>query len=274
MITADLHTHTFFSADGREDMRNMIEKAIELKMTHYGTSEHFDYDFMRRNVWIDGKPVREIDAPAYFKRARRLQKEYAGKINYLVGCEFAYDQSNYCKLLYQNIEKQYKPDYIINSAHLCLGGDCYAPEFFEGKSKELTYNAYLYVVLESLDAPYPYDIVGHIGYCSRNAKYPDPKLRYTEYKDVIDKILKKIIAYDKILEINTSSKTAGSAFLPDTDILQKYYDLGGRNVIFSSDAHNAARIGEKRETVASALKEIGFTHITVPCKGKRILLEF
>lgn len=267
MIRCDLHTHTFFSADGRQDMRAMIEKAVSLGLRYYGTSEHFDYDYIAKNVLIRGEAVRQIDAAAYFTRARRLQKEYAAKISYLAGCEFAYDDSTAMQDKYAGIAETYKPDFVINSVHTCLGKDCYFPDFFEGKSKAYAYNAYLYRVLESLDAPYPYDVVAHIGYCSRNATYADPKLRYEDFADILDAILGKIILSDKILEVNTSAKTAGSPFLPDTDILRRYYELGGRKVLFSSDAHDGTRIGDKREIVSAALKDIGFTHITLPVCG-------
>ena len=273
MIRTDLHTHTFFSADGRQDMRVMLEKAISLGFKYYGTSEHFDYDYVAKHVKIGGKEVRQIDADAYFSRGRALQNEYKGKKCYLVGAEFAYDDSSRAQEKYCEAAEKYSPDFIINSVHTCLGRDCYFPEFFAGKSKEFAYNAYLFRILESLDAPYPYDIVAHIGYCSRNAKYPDPKLRYRDFSDVLDAILKKIIAKNKILEVNTSAKTAGSPFIPDTDILQRYFGLGGRKVLFSSDAHDETRIGEKREIVSEALKKIGFTHVTLPIRGKYIAEE-
>ena len=163
MIRTDLHTHTFFSADGRQDMRVMLEKAISLGFKYYGTSEHFDYDYVAKHVKIGGKEVRQIDADAYFSRGRALQNEYKGKICYLVGAEFAYDDSSRAQEKYCEAAEKYSPDFIINSVHTCLGRDCYFPEFFAGKSKEFAYNAYLFRILESLDAPYPYDIVAHIG---------------------------------------------------------------------------------------------------------------
>lgn len=267
MIRTELHTHTLFSADGREDLRAMLDAAVRLGLQNFGTSEHFDYDYIAKRVRIDGKEVRQIDAPAYFSRARTLQKEYRGKIRYLVGCEFGYDDTSFVQERYREIAERFRPDFIINSVHTCLGKDCYFADFFAGKSKQYAYNAYLYRVLESLEAPYPYDVVAHIGYCSRHAPYPDPKLRYEEFADVLDAILKEIVRRGKILEVNTSSKTAGSPFLPDTDILRRYRELGGRKVLFASDAHDSSRIGEKRDLVCSALRELGFDCLTVPDRG-------
>lgn len=267
MIYADIHTHTTFSPDGRSGIRDMIERARAIGLKIYGVSEHFNYDYDRLQLEIDGQQVPPIDEEAYFSCIRPLQREYAGKLRLLAGAEFGYDHDGRTQERYARTAERYKPDFVINSIHTCLGMDCYFPHYCEGRSKAFAYNAYLYRVLESLDAEYPYDIVAHIGYCSRNATYPDPKLRYSDFSDVLDEILKRIIAKGKILEANTSSKTAGSDFIPDTDIFARYYELGGRRISFASDAHDTSRIGEKREVVSAALKKIGFTHLTIPCRG-------
>ena len=191
MILTDIHTHTKFSVDGRSDIRDMIHRAVSLGLTYYGISEHFNYDYDRLRLQIDGELVPPIDEKAYFSCARKLQKEYSNKLTLLVGAEFGYDDASSTLLRYMDTAEKYSPDFIVNSVHTCLGMDCYFPHYCNGKSKEYAYNAYLYRVLESLDAPYPYDIVAHIGYCSRNATYPDAKLRYEDFFDVLDLILKR-----------------------------------------------------------------------------------
>ena len=273
MILTDIHTHTKFSVDGRSDIRDMIHRAVSLGLTYYGISEHFNYDYDRLRLQIDGELVPPIDEKAYFSCARKLQKEYSNKLTLLVGAEFGYDDASSTLLRYMDTAEKYSPDFIVNSVHTCLGMDCYFPHYCNGKSKEYAYNAYLYRVLESLDAPYPYDIVAHIGYCSRNATYPDAKLRYEDFSDVLDLILKRIIQKGKILEVNSSAKTAGSPFIPDTDILSRYFELGGRMISFASDAHDTERIADKRDTVVAALKKIGFTYLTVPNKGNYLKIE-
>lgn len=273
MILTDIHTHTKFSADGRSTIDEMIGKALELGLSWYGIAEHFNYDYDRLHLVIDGQAVPPIDERAYFTRARELQRELQGKIRLLVGAEFGYDNANSTLQRYIETEQEYSPDFVVNSVHTCLGMDCYFPHYCSGKSKEYAYNAYLYRVLESLDAPYRYDIVAHIGYCSRNATYPDAKLRYEDFSDVLDEILKRIIARGKILEVNSSAKTAGSPFIPDTDILERYFQLGGRMVSFASDAHDTSRVADRRDVVVAALKKIGFTYLTVPDKGNYLHIE-
>ena len=51
----------------------------------------------------------------------------------------------------------------------------------------------------------------------------------------IDEILQVIIQKDKILEVNSSTKGMGLSVTSE-EILQRYYQLGGRKISFASDA--------------------------------------
>ena len=55
--------------------------------------------------------------------------------------------------------------------------------------------------------------------------------------------------------------------------MRRYYQLGGRKISFGSDAHGPDRIAEKWDEVVAMLKNIGFTYITVPCRGEHIKVE-
>lgn len=271
MILTDVHTHSTFSADGISPLSEMVACAKRKGLRYYGVSEHFDYDYQEQHILVHGKEINYVDARAYFTAARQMQQEENGEtFTLLVGGEFGFAKLERCYEKYAQVIETYQPDFIVNSAHTCDGHDCYFPEYCAGKPKALAYGRYLQAVRDSLDAPYHYDIVAHIGYVSRNAPYEDKKFRYSEFADLIDDILTTVVAKGKILEVNSSSRGAGSEFLPDTDILCRYFELGGRKVSFASDAHNTERIAEKRETVVAELKKIGFTHITVPVCGKEV----
>ena len=127
MISADIHTHTKFSADGTCDMEDMIEAAISAGLEYYGISEHFNYEYDRLHLKIDGEEVPPIDEKAYFTRARSMQKKYAGKIKLLAGAEFGFDDNSRTQERYIQTVEKYKPDFVINSIHVCLGMDCYFP---------------------------------------------------------------------------------------------------------------------------------------------------
>lgn len=271
MILTDFHTHTEFSADSQAPIEEMIETAIKKGLKYYGISEHINYDYDECGLKFHDQE--EIDPDKYFERARFLQEKYKKDITLLVGAEFGFNDSENCKNRYLKFYEKYSPDYVVNGVHTCLNEECYFPEFSKNREKRYAYGEYFKCVLESIDAPYHYDIVAHIGYCSRNAVYEDKKIRYAEYSQILDKILTKIIEKDKILEVNTSSRSAGSEFIPDTDILQRYFDLGGRKISFGSDAHFPERICEKYQLVINALKEIGFTCLTIPLFNEHVKIE-
>lgn len=269
MLLTDVHNHSKFSTDGKSLLEDMVETARGKGLRYFGISEHFDYDYIALGLKIHGFEPPYTDADAYFKKAAELKERYNdSRFTFLAGGELGFCEKSRCFDEYSQLIEKYSPDFIVNSVHTVDGQDCWFADYFEGKTKEQAYRAYLEAVLKSLSASYRYDIVAHLGYCSRNAKYPDPKLRYEDFKDVIDEILNTVVQKGKILEVNSSSRGAGSSFLPDTDILARYFELGGRLISFGSDAHSTDRICDKRGEVVDALAKIGFKYVTVPtCAG-------
>jgi len=268
MILTDMHTHSAYSADGRSPLCDMVTAAQKRGVRYYGINEHFDYDYRAQSITYCGRTIPMTDAEKYFDEIRRLQQTaQTADFRLLAGGEFGFAPLARCFEEYGELVERFRPDYVINSVHTCDGEECMSPEYFTGKSKDYAYRAYLNRVRESLEVPYPYDIVAHIGYVSRKAPYADPKIRYEDYANEYDDILKTLIAKGKILEINTSPRGAQSVFLPDCDILRRYRSLGGTLVSYGSDAHETTRICDKREEVITALKQIGYTHLTVPVCG-------
>lgn len=268
----DLHTHTTFSYDGRDTAVEMLAHAQKQGIAFFGVSEHFDYDCDKTLMheagctdWLD------IDAEEYFHTLRHLQEDYAGVMNVLVGAEFGYSKNADAQGRYVLTYEKYRPDYVINSVH-CDGGLDFAFTRFT-EDKATVYGRYLRLVRDSLDAAYPYDIVGHIGYIARYVPFEDKDFSLEEFAAEIDDILKTIIQKDKILEVNSSNKQLSNRTLPAEPILERYYQLGGRKISYGSDAHFKARIGDKREEVVAMLKSIGFTYLTVPYRGEHIKVE-
>lgn len=270
MILTDVHTHSTFSVDGKSPLIEMVETAREKHVSYFGVSEHFDYDCLVFGLSYKGTPVTQTtDAEAYFTAARTLQTEYKKKgLRLLVGGEYGFGADRRCYDEYLRLNETYRPDFVVNSVHTVDGYDCYDPAYYTGKDRNRAYSRYLEEVRKSLDAPYDYDIVGHIGYVSRRAPYENKLLHYADFPSLYDDILKTIVAKGKILEVNSSSRGSGIAFLPDSDVLTRYFQLGGRRVSFGSDAHEKSRIMENRDLVIDSLKKIGFTYVTVPdCKN-------
>ena len=276
-ILTDLHSHTAFSPDGVGSMEEMLATAHALGVGYYGLSEHFNFDMIVNGIPLDGdKPQTPVDA--YFQRARQLQREYEGKMQVLVGGEFGYTDTPRAQEMYQEIVDTYHPDYIIQSVHNLLEGDyAYGNGYTDSKGcirdKQEVYEEYLGLVRRSLDVSHPYDILGHVSYCTRYAPYEDRRMRWQDYARSLDDILRTVIAKDKILEVNSSNKQGPALTLPDTDILERYFELGGRKISFGSDAHFPLRIMEHREKIVDILRAIGYEYVSVPYRGECIKVE-
>ena len=263
----DIHTHSRFSFDGKYPMNEMIASACQKGLKYYGISEHFNYDYLPQiNQWQG-----PTDVAGYFQTARRCQEEYAEKIHFLVGCEFGFTEDEKTHEDYKQILAEYKPDYVINSVH-SMGGVDFSLLKKVLKKKDAI-EAYLQRVRKSLDVPYHYDIVGHFSYILRYVEQGNAQELFREYYIEIKDILKTIIEKDKILEINTSTYGLAQSSLPNEQILQLYYQLGGRKVSFGSDAHDTVRIGDKQDVVVEMLKEIGFQSFTIPFRGELLQYE-
>lgn len=263
----DIHTHSTFSLDGISPLADMLESAQKMGVAFYGVSEHFDYD-LEPDKQDEGFHL--IDDKAYFHTARHLQEDYEGVMNVLIGVEFGYTPEKNAHTRYAFIVEKHRPDFIVNSIHTCQGVDYYSQKPFYDKQgnlreKKEVYQEYLELIYQSLFAPYPYDIVGHIGYVARYAPYPDTSIRYCDYAAEFDKILKTIIEKGKMLEINSKGLNGGTT--PCRDVIERYFELGGRKISYASDAHDVSAIMHGREKVVEMLKEIGFPHVTVPDKG-------
>lgn len=268
----DLHTHTAFSHDAQTSPAEMLACAQKQGIAFYGITDHFDYDYDTSLMdEAEYKRTRNGDEEECFHTLRHLQEDYAGVVNVLVGAEFGYSDKADVQGRYALTYEKYRPDYVINSVHSKDGLDfCYRDN---NMPKPEIYGNYLQLIRRSLDVPYHYDIVGHIGYVARYVPFENRDFDLDVFGEQLDDILTTIIQKDKILEVNTASKQLPNHTLPADYILERYYQLGGRKISFGSDAHFPERILEKWDEVVAMLKGIGFTYLTVPCRGEHIKVE-
>ncbi len=276
-ILTDLHSHTAFSPDGRGTMEEMLATAYALGVGYYGLSEHFNFDMIVNGIPLEGTKPQTPVAP-YFEKARQMQKEYEGRMQVLVGAEFGYTDTARAQQMYQDLVDAHHPDFIIQSVHNLAEGDYayghgYTDASGKVRDKQEVYEEYLGLVRRSLEVSHPYDILGHVSYCTRYAPYEDRRMLWKDYSKSIDDILTAVIQKDKILEVNSSNKQGPALTLPDDDIIQRYFELGGRKVSFGSDAHFPSRIMEHRAKIMDVLRAIGFDYLTVPCRGEHIKVE-
>ncbi len=267
-VLTDLHSHTYpASHDGKHTLLQMVEAAIQKGLAYYGISNHIDWDCDLSKLPPDeAARVQNGDPALYFREARQIQTQVPKDFTLLVGAELGFCPSPNVEAAYRAFCDTYQPDYIINSVHSIHGVD-YARATIP-HDRGAVYKKYLQTVRESLDAAYPYDIVGHFEYVVRYVPFEEKSIDIREFANEIDDILCTVIQKGKILEVNTATYGLDRITIPGVDILKRYYQLGGRHISFGSDAHAQDRLMDKREAAVALLKEIGFTHLTVPQRGK------
>ncbi|MFI3166714.1 MAG: histidinol-phosphatase HisJ family protein [Bacillota bacterium] len=249
----DLHIHTSFSSDSKEDMENYIIKAIETgQYNTIGFTEHFDFDYAYSGIRSDF-----VDFVGFFKKIAEMKEKYKGQIKILVGAEFGYADNENAMALTNMIWDKYPLDYAINSVHLVDNEDVWYADYFKNRTKEEAYGKYLKWIRKSLDTKTKFHILAHLGYCQRKAIYQDKLLNYCDFPELFDDIFKTMIERDIILEINTSTRGICD-LIPSVEALIRYKELGGKLITFSSDAHQVERIFDRYEYVCNVAKELGF----------------
>lgn len=268
-MKCDTHVHSTNSHDGKVPISQIVQEAKAQGLCYLATTEHLDYDF---EYGKNRAPVSwpNLDLEKYYKTwseaKKALDDDKNNTLNLCFGIEASYDSSQAAKEAYQRAIAKYPFDVVINSVHCVDGYDVYFKMAFLFKTKKRVYRRYLETILESLDAPYQYDIVAHIGYIAHGAPYRDKLLRYKDFPNEIDAILKGIISRDKALEINFHHEMA-----PQRDIIERYYELGGRKISYGSDAHRGD-ICKNFDEACKMLKEIGFTHLSTFVKHREVLV--
>lgn len=256
----DTHVHTRNSHDGKLPIATIVDLAKAQGLCYLSTTDHLDYDFEygKNHAPVSWPP---LNLDAYYnewKTAKQaLDKDKSNTLTLCFGIEASFDKSKKAQEKYAETIAKYPFDVVINSVHCVDGYDVYFKMAFLFKSKKRVYTRYLETILDSLDAPYPYDVVAHIGYIAHGAPYRNKVLKYSDFPDKIDAVLKKIIEKGKAMEINFHHEMN-----PPRDIIERYYELGGRKISYGSDAHRGD-ICKNFDEVSAMLKEIGFTHFSV-----------
>jgi len=242
----DFHMHSRVSYDGKGDALEMARAALQKGLKEICFTDHMDY-LLDRNM-----PYHDYDLEAYSQAYDAL--EVPGLI-IRKGCEVGLTEWNGPWIDAHLRRRQY--DFVIGSVHYVDGENPYAPAYWEGRTKEQAFEVYLEKTLQAVEAADNFDVLGHLTYAAKSPANPTHEpLRYEDFRELIDEILRVLVRKGKGMEINTSGMARVGTFLPSADILFRFRELGGELVTMGSDAHSADRVGEHMDGAAAILKEV------------------
>ena len=246
----DYHVHTLFSYDGEQSVDEMCRRMLDLGVEEVCLTEHLDL----------GHPDEECQGiPAWdiWEREIRYCSQKYPMLKIRRGIEVG-DKAE-CREEIKKYVAAYAWDYILLSLHLVDNVDPYNKDvFFQGKDRKACYARYLETIVDTVTHYDDFDTLAHIGYISRYAPWSDEEkpVRYEDYRDAVDCILRSLIERGKCLEINTKGYTEDT-FVPDESIIRRYLALGGELFTFGSDGHTTIQDYHLVETAKARVRELG-----------------
>lgn len=258
----DTHMHCKFSGDSTAEPEDMILSAVQKGLDGICFTDHIDYDY-------PGPVSFQFPAEEYFKTLEPLSMKYKNQITVHIGVELGLQP--HLKQRYEKFLTKGDFDQVIASSHVVHGFDPYYPEFYKGKTEEEAYHEYFESILENVLVFDDFDVYGHIDYVVRYGPDKNANYTYEKYQDIIDEILKALIAKGKGIELNMAGFKYGLGHPHPTEaVLKRYRELGGEILTIGSDAHAPKQIAYDYHRLAGILKEAGFTHYTVFQKRKPV----
>lgn len=278
-MLADYHVHTKFSDDSCYRLEDVCEHAIELGLDEICITDHVDYgvkpdvDAYRAGTSTarmeDSQPVLNVDYERYFPAIDRARKQFAGRLGIRTGMEFGVQTHTepQFEALFERYAKRW--DFIILSIHQVGNEEFWSGAFQEGRSQDEYNTRYYEELLAVVESFSRYSVLGHLDLIKRY----DPAGIWPHEKslDLVTKILTRVIADGKGIEVNTSSFRYGLPDLqPSTQILELYRELGGRILTIGSDSHKPEHLGAHISEVRNRLRSLGFTEFCTFDKMKPI----
>lgn len=261
-MRADVHMHCGFSNDSETRPEDMVESAIAKGLSVICFTDHYDKDN------LDWGDEAIFDVESYFQKMIELQEEYRDRIEIRIGAEIG--MQPYLAEYYQNFMAQHPLDFVIGSVHSVLEHDV-ALDFFQKHSDPEGYKIYFEEMLQDVQKIKSYDVLGHLDYIVRYSNQGSKGFDLNDYMDIIEEILKQVIAHGKGIEMNMSGLKYGlGAPHPQPEIIKRYRELGGEIITVGADGHIPEHIAYDYHLADDILKSCGFKYYT-EFKGRKPL---
>lgn len=260
MLRSDFHMHSNFSGDSKAALGHMVHGAVAKGLNIICFTDHNDPSFPYPVPEEQG--MFDLDTDRYFDCLMQTADLYKDKISIRRGVEIGIQTHIYKEL--SDYIRKYPFDFVIGSSHLCEGTDPYYPTFWEGRSLKDGLNVYFEDIRQNVHNFTDYDVYGHLDYIVRYAPNKNKDFRFADYSDILEDILKTIIANGKGIEVNSAGFRQGlDAPNPCADILKLYHSLGGEILTTGSDAHKPEDIAGDFKKLEALLLSCGFRYYTV-----------
>ena len=202
------------------------------------------------------------ESKIYKEKLFTMKEQYQDQIEINYGIELGLMPSTLKKC--SDFVKDEPFDFIIGSTHIVDFMDPYDAIYFETYPAGKGLAHYFEDILKNVSSFNDYCVYGHIDYAARYIKDPSFEFHYSDYSDLLDTILKKIIDHGKGIEVNTAGLKYGmSDPNPHHDIIKRYMELGGEIITIGSDGHCPRHMAYDFHKLPDFLSNLGIRYYTI-----------
>lgn len=242
----DFHMHSRVSFDAHDTGLSMAQAALAAGMKEICFTDHLDYDD------LDPSCIMAFETEVYNAEYDSLE---VPELTIRRGMEFGMTPDN--KEQFRKDLQRRPFDFVLGSIHYVDGLDVYYEPFWQGKTVFQAERRYLETTLECVKIHDDFDVMAHLTYIGKTRGNPSPHpVAYADHAELIDEILRILVAKGKGMEMNTSGVDLCGGFLPTADIIRRFKELGGEIVTVGSDAHLSKRVGQYTREACQIMKDI------------------
>lgn len=259
--------HTAEFGDGRDTLAEVVAEYARQGFDWVGLTEHIppvsDEFLFPQDIEAGATAAsKRVQFVEYFTTARRLQAEYASRLEVLVGFETEC-YTGYIEHI-NELRQEFQPDYIVGSVHhvrdAVIDGKSswYADAVERSGGRDELYCTYFDQQYELMEALRP-EVIGHFDLIRFHDADYRQRVLVPEIQDRIRRNLEKAKEIDAILDLNLRALEKGASEPYITrSILQMAAEIGVKCAP-GDDSHGVATVGGHMELGIELLRENGFT---------------
>ena len=268
-MLVDMHCHTdIWSPDGKQSVELLLRAAKEQGLAGVAVTDHSDHETVEPSGrrWVFDVHAYKTSLAEKRKPPSTLRRgQFPGL---LIGIEFSYFEQHAADI--NRLIRHGQLDFSIISLHEYRGVDpILQPHILYRGELPAIYERILHALAETAENIPSANIIGHYDFFSRYAPFKACKICYRHCPAAFDRLFRAMIRNDQALEINTGTVEAlhfkrGYALqdaMPDTEILSRYRELGGRRITIGDDAHRPDDVGRCFAPTLRYLKSQGIDQL-------------
>ncbi len=256
-----------FCNHAQDDLESLIQAYIRRGFAWVGITEHMPPARDRflypeeRSAGLDAAGMRTRFA-AYFSEARRLQREYADRLEIFVGFETEATTGSFD--LAQTLAGEHRPDYLVGGVHhvddipIDYDEQHYGRAVHSAGGIDRLYCRFFDLQFDLIQRIKP-AVVAHFDLIRIYDRDYRERLEVPEVHRRIIRNLERIAQYDLILDFNVAAlrKGADEPYL-SRNILKQALAMG-ISVVPADDAHGVDTVGACMDEGIAILEELGVT---------------